>query len=635
MNELLTSGRFGTGCNYWASHAGTAMWHDWNPETIERDFRCLAEYGLTYLRVFPLWPDFQPLHRLYGVRNKQVELRFGEEPLPDTPAGRAGVDETMMERFSFLADCAEKSGLRLIVGLVTGWMSGRMFAPPAFAETNVLTGHEAIRWQVRFVRCFVSRMAAHPAILAWDLGNECNCMGTVENSGDAWNWTNSIAAAIRLEDNSHPVVSGMHGLKVESSAPWRIADQAELTDVLTTHPYPLFTPHCNRERLNSIRSILHSTAESCLYSDIGDRPCLVEELGSFGPPFAGDKVAAKYLKAVLFSCWAHDLRGLLWWCGFDQDQLAHPPYDWFSMERELGLFTTDCRAKPVAQVLKEFAAFTGRPDIGPLPPRRTDAVCLLTKGQDNWGAAFGAFILSKQAGFDIEFRDATGTLPDSDIYLMPSISLMQVLPRHRWLELIGRVKNGARLFVSSDNGVLQPFNELFGVDIEYSCREPRETAFRIEEIEHEFRMHVEWRQPLEALKAGVLGRDGGGRPVFTRCKCGQGELFYLNLPMEQWLVETPGAFYGASAQPFYKIYELFFRMAGGRRVIAKSHPDVGITEHFTDERTMIAVIINYNPEAVEPQLSFSDGWRLDSVLYGGSGLIAGNDAAVIKLVKFL
>lgn len=34
---------FFVGCNYWASHAGTAMWRDWRPEVVEADFRLLAE----------------------------------------------------------------------------------------------------------------------------------------------------------------------------------------------------------------------------------------------------------------------------------------------------------------------------------------------------------------------------------------------------------------------------------------------------------------------------------------------------------------------------------------------------------------------------------------------------------------
>ena len=42
------------------------MWRDWNGEQVERDFDLLAAHNLTVLRVFPLWPDFQPLTADFG-----------------------------------------------------------------------------------------------------------------------------------------------------------------------------------------------------------------------------------------------------------------------------------------------------------------------------------------------------------------------------------------------------------------------------------------------------------------------------------------------------------------------------------------------------------------------------------------
>ena len=92
-NTLTTQGTFVVGCNYWASHAGTAMWSDWQPEVVAEDLALLAREGLQVLRVFPLWPDFQPLTQLYGGAGAPVEVRFGENPLPDTAAGRAGVSD--------------------------------------------------------------------------------------------------------------------------------------------------------------------------------------------------------------------------------------------------------------------------------------------------------------------------------------------------------------------------------------------------------------------------------------------------------------------------------------------------------------------------------------------------------------
>ena len=118
--------RFFVGCNYWASHAGTNMWRDWSAESVEADFKALSENGVQVLRVFPRWDDFQPLTPHLGGGSSFVELRMGEDPLPDTEFGRAGVNETMMERFRVFLNLAEKYNLKLLVGIITGWMSGRM-----------------------------------------------------------------------------------------------------------------------------------------------------------------------------------------------------------------------------------------------------------------------------------------------------------------------------------------------------------------------------------------------------------------------------------------------------------------------------------------------------------------------------
>ncbi len=190
---LTQPGRFFVGCNYWASHAGAAMWSNWNEETVRRDLEQLAAAGLQVLRVFPLWSDFQPIAQLFGGGGQKVEVRHGEDPLPHDEAGRAGLSRVALERFATFADLADRAGLRLIVGLVTGWMSGRLFVPPALEGLNVLTDPAAIRWEVRLVRAFVRRFRAHPAILAWDLGNECNCMAPVRNADEAWTWTSHQA----------------------------------------------------------------------------------------------------------------------------------------------------------------------------------------------------------------------------------------------------------------------------------------------------------------------------------------------------------------------------------------------------------------------------------------------------------
>ena len=125
MKNFLENGFF-TGINYWGSKSAINMWSEFDAESIENDLSLLRDAKITHLRVFPLWSVFQPLHALYGPSNI-YEYTFGEDPLPDTPAGRAGVSEEACQKFEKFCSIAEKYGMKLIVALITGHMSFRMY----------------------------------------------------------------------------------------------------------------------------------------------------------------------------------------------------------------------------------------------------------------------------------------------------------------------------------------------------------------------------------------------------------------------------------------------------------------------------------------------------------------------------
>ena len=45
----------------------------------------------------------------------------------------------MLQRFETFCRIAEKNNIRLIVGLITGWMCGRLFIPTMLIGKNVYT----------------------------------------------------------------------------------------------------------------------------------------------------------------------------------------------------------------------------------------------------------------------------------------------------------------------------------------------------------------------------------------------------------------------------------------------------------------------------------------------------------------
>jgi hypothetical protein len=650
--HLTTPGSFVTGANYWASHAGTHMWRDWRPEVVAEDLRRLAGGGLQMLRAFPLWPDFQPIHLLRTGTGTPVEVRFGEEPLPEGECGQAGISTEMMDRFRVFLDLAHEHGLGINIGLLTGWMSGRLHVPPALEGRDVLTDPFAIRWEVRFVRHFVRTFRDHPAVVGWDLGNECNCMGRATRD-EAYAWTAQIVNAIRAEDTTHPVLSGLHGLSPDG--PWSVFDQGELCDMLTTHPYPVFTPHCAHDPVNTIRTILHSTAESRYYADLGGKPCLCQEIGTLGPVIASEQVAAAFIRACLWSLWAHDCHGLIWWCAHDQTELTHAPYDWHAVERELGLLRTDGTAKPVLEVMGEFrevaeavagavggagyqparrseqTASTGVADGGPansrplqmahdgaLPPRSRQAVCILTESQDHWGVAYSAFILAKQAGFDLEFQYATQPIREAELYLLPCLTGHAMISRRRLRELLGRVEAGATLYLSLDTGLPSDFEEITGLEPQSRERRCDFGPITLKMLGNlpQIPTGGDFKVRFRPTRADTLGIEEDGNPAFTVAPYGRGEVYFLSVPMEMMVTRTPGALHHPDAPPYWRIYRYFAGDALEQRVVRKQHPMLGVTEHPLDDGRMVVIGVNYSPEPLQDTWKLAEGWALQQVLHG-------------------
>ena len=611
MKTPLFSEPFFVGCNYWASHAGTNMWHIWDEEVVAADFARIAAQGLTVLRVFPLWPDFQPIKTLYGGGGQPREIRMGEEPLPDTEAGRAGVDETMLERFLRLCDLAEAAGLRLIVGLLTGWMSGRLYVPPALEGKNVLCDPEALVWELKYVRLLVSRLKDHPAVAAWDLGNECNCMGKIERPEEAELWTAVISDAIRVADpegtssGQRPIVSGMHGLNPGGF--WHPDAHGASVDILTTHPYPAFTPYCDTDPLGGYKSSQHAVAESVWYRGLGKRPCFAEEVGTLGPMLCDEQTAADYIHTVLYQLWSHDCRGLLWWCAAEQSHLTHAPYDWDAVERELGLFRLDGSPKPVAQTLAAFSRNVWR--IGALPPRITDAVCVTTAGYDAWGAAFGAFLLARQAGLDIEYADGAKPLPDAPAYILPSLAGGSAMTRHAWYELFDRVSAGATLFMTLDTALLSPFTEICGVRVHTRSRTDGAISISVPDLRERLNITAPFRLTLETTSAKVLASEGAN-PVMTENAYGKGRVVLLTVPVERYAAMTPNVLETTAVSKLYRLAEL----RSPARAAQSSDPLITVTEHIQDENTRILTFVNPTAASRKTTVKLAGFWRFGELL---------------------
>lgn len=607
---------FMLGCNYWASHAGAEMWKNWDEEQVERDMQDLSEYGVKYLRVFPNWKDFQPVMPVYGGEGRIKEYMLEGCREPENPWY---LDEVMLDRFGKFCTVAEKYGMKLIVGLITGWMSGRLFIPSALNGKNLCTDPVALKFELLMVRGIVSRFCDRDVIYAWNLGNECNCMSKVNTREEAMVWTAAVSNAIRAADPDRPVISGMHSLSVDRDA-WRITDQADWNDILTTHPYAYFVPYCRNDPIDSIRTLMHGTCETMLYASVGKKPCLVEELGTLGPNICNDDISGSFMRLNLISNSANGSAGLLWWCAHEQLNLETPPYNWFMLERELGMLDINRRPKPILKEMKKFSDWLGTVDFELEAPVK-DALILLTKEQDCWATAFMSFILGKQAGVTLDFLAPNLDIPDSAVYFMPSVHSGCPLYARYYNQLLDKVYNGAVLYVSNGDAFFNKREEVFGASV-ISSEDTYDSGtftFNGSVIPYERYCKV----GIEPTTAQVLANDGNGKPIFTVNNFGKGKIYYLNFPLEDMLSRQNHAFDGGA----YKIYEYVLKELLEKKTVRKLNSKVGVTENGS-----IATVINYSNEPVKTGLYLQNGKRIGHIFRGNPDYLEPCDGAVFEII---
>ena len=604
---------FGLGCNYWASHAGIYMWRNWDKSIVETDLKQLSACGIKVLRVFPLWSDFQPLTLVKG--NGYYEIRHGDTALDrSTPEGQAGVDPVMMERFEEFVLLAKQYNMQLIVPLITGWMSGRMFFPPAFEARNPISDYETIKWELRFVRYFADRFKSFDNIAAWEAGNETNVMSFADDGykqGNYYVWLSNIAGAIRSADPTRPVIAGIHGLTIHGDLGITIAEAGEICDVLTVHPYPPFVPHCYVDGFNTMRSKLHATTESLLYSQISGKPCLCEEIGHLGNSLGCDESVAKYLRSNLYSLWIHGFPGLLWWCAFDQEHLPYPPYDWCACEQELGILRSDGSQKCLANEFLDFKKFLS--EQKPLPAFQQDIICILSKDQDTWAIAYAVNLLCKQAGFDVRFVDGEDVLPDGNAYLLPSLT-GEAIPKRTWNSLMKKVEAGATLYISWQDAILASIERITGLKVVSNCmRQNKQVNISLPFLNTSFSLQNDRRMNLLVQSdTEILGMEEDCNPAFTCHKYGRGLVYFLPFPLEAELADKPQAFEGTD---YYRLYQGMFAGIADRKIVGRSSAQLAITEHPTTDDQCTIVALNYGT-AQAYTLCVKQGWKLGDVEYG-------------------
>ncbi len=621
--DLMKKNEFLIGCNYWASNAGCFTWKKFDAEVIKKDLEFLASYGVNCIRIFPSWDDFQPI-RMNLVPSspyfdkKPFKMRVGEEIMRDQQYA-SGLQQEKVEQFRFLLNCAKQNGMKVIVSFITGWMSGRRFIPEAFLGKDVIADPECIIWECDFIKDLISQIKDYDNIIAYEPGNECNCLSYQADEKQVELWVRSICDTIRLADPTRPVYSGVHGTKVQGT--WNIPMQGKYFDVLTTHPYPQFTPYCNLEDIRQMRASLHAAAETHFYGAISNRTCMVEEINALGQENLSDDFMPEYYDAALATSLAVGTNGFLWWCAYEQDGLGFEPYNGNALERNLGLAHVNHTPKPVLEAMRKSRELLD--EVGGLPKPQTDGVVVLPVYCDQWKVAYGAFMMAVQSGRMVDFYFEEQPIKESDFYILPSLG---TLSTYALMPIIERVKEGATLLVTLSGGAFADFENLSGLKSVGKSARPVKRNFTVNGKQLEVTAPCEYK--LLANTAEVLIADEQGNIVLSSNKVGKGKVMVLTFPLEETYTET----YMPEESNLHEIYSYLFK--DKKKIFSIDSSRCMVTIHELTNGKMGVMLNNFDESCLPYQVC--EGYKVDKVLFAKlneSKITFDRKYAYIELIK--
>ncbi len=344
------------------------MWQRFDIEEIGEDIVRMKSFGLDVVRFFLMWDAFQP-----------------------TPAT---MDAGALRRFDAIMDRIAGAGMRAMPTLFCGHMSGvnwlprwtleresssrrfRTIAGDAIVDRGIgdfYADPSLVAAQLLFARRVGERMRDHPALLAWDLGNEFSNLREPATPQDAAEWSARLTAAL-IETSGAGVSGGMHGEDFDHDRRLRPSSIAQTWIFATMHGYSVYSGFA-RDRLDpNVVPFLCQLQQSfsgkpVLFSEFGNPECPpgVDRIDGFA--CLNEDEMAQYASAVLERLHARGALGAFWWCWADYDpSLASlPPFDRAPHELRFGIVRSDGSAKPVAQRLARFAS-EARSTVEPMPP---------------------------------------------------------------------------------------------------------------------------------------------------------------------------------------------------------------------------------------------------------------------------
>ncbi|WP_265565953.1 glycoside hydrolase 5 family protein [Streptomyces hygroscopicus] len=356
------------GVNYTPSEGWFHHWLDFDLDCVRADLDSIVALGVDHIRVFPLWPYFQPNRTL--IRPRAVEQLVA------------------------LADAAAERGLDVNVDGLQGHLSSFDFLP-AWTRTwhrrNIFTDPEVVEGEAVYLRTLAAALADRPNFIGMTIGNEVNQFAARPHpdpdritSEQAELWLSRLLSAC-----AEGAPGRLH-LHASYDAAWYQDDQpftpehsARLGDLTAVHSW-VFNGTAQRHGRSGTATEHHAAyliELSKAWAEDPHRPVWLQEVGAPAPLIPAGHAAAfaEATVAAVLDC--PDVWGVTWWCSHD---VSRDLADFPRLEYGLGLLTNDRRPKPSAATLTRI--IKEHPASGPAP-RTTALVVDTTAGR--WVCAPG------------------------------------------------------------------------------------------------------------------------------------------------------------------------------------------------------------------------------------------------------
>lgn len=352
-----------------------AMWERFDLGEISEDLGRIAAFGFDAIRFFLRWADFQPV------------------------PGR--IDRKMLQHLVTLTDAIGERGLRAMPTLFSGHMSGVNWLPSWTLDRATDAGRfrtitelgesphgigdfytgALLAAQRLHAREAGRALRDHPAVVAWDLGNEFSNLREPASARDAAEWSKFLTDDLERA-SGFPVTGGLHGEDLTRDRNIRPSSIAEPWAFATMHGYSVYSEFA-RDRLDPdvvpfLAQLTGSfTRKPVLFTEFGNPTCPPGLVSPYERvPLPGDPplpaVASAelapyaclteqemehYAQAVIDRLHADGRLGAYWWCWADYADALHsePPFDRAPHERSFGIIRADGSPKPVARTLASIA----------------------------------------------------------------------------------------------------------------------------------------------------------------------------------------------------------------------------------------------------------------------------------------